>query len=109
MRANARLVILSGHGQLAPTIAIRPGETQFWRIGNIDADLFTTSTSIRPRARLTGCPSQDPIQRSRGIRANNGLGVDVLAGCKECRYESTRSPHARQVVAGYLEDFRTRN
>jgi suppressor of ftsI len=28
------------NGQLAPTIAIRPGETQFWRIGNIGADLF---------------------------------------------------------------------
>jgi len=28
------------NGQLAPTIAIRPGEAQFWRIGNIGADLF---------------------------------------------------------------------
>src|SRR5262245_39779151 len=28
------------NGQLAPTIAIQPGETQFWRIGNLGADLF---------------------------------------------------------------------
>ena len=28
------------NGQVAPTIAIRPGEAQFWRIGNIGADLF---------------------------------------------------------------------
>jgi suppressor of ftsI len=28
------------NGQLAPTIAIQPGETQFWRIGNVGADLF---------------------------------------------------------------------
>ena len=30
------------NGQIAPTIAIRPGETQFWRIGNVGADLFLT-------------------------------------------------------------------
>ena len=28
------------NGQIAPTIAIQPGETQFWRIGNVGADLF---------------------------------------------------------------------
>jgi suppressor of ftsI len=28
------------NGQLEPTIPIRPGETQFWRIGNVGADLF---------------------------------------------------------------------
>src|SRR5262249_58697050 len=28
------------NGQLAPSIAIRPGEAQFWRIGNVGADLF---------------------------------------------------------------------
>lgn len=28
------------NGQVAPTIAIRPGETQLWRIGNVGADIF---------------------------------------------------------------------
>jgi len=37
------------NGQLAPTIAIRPGEAQFWRIGNIGADLFL-------RLKLDGSP-----------------------------------------------------
>jgi len=37
------------NGQLAPTIAIRPGESQFWRLGNLGADLFL-------RLRLDGAP-----------------------------------------------------
>jgi suppressor of ftsI len=28
------------NGQVAPTITIHPGETQFWRIGNIGADIY---------------------------------------------------------------------
>jgi FtsP/CotA-like multicopper oxidase with cupredoxin domain len=37
------------NGQVAPTIAIRPGESQFWRLGNIGADLFL-------RLHLDGAP-----------------------------------------------------
>jgi len=32
--------IVSVNGQIAPSIAIRPGEVQYWRVGNIGADLF---------------------------------------------------------------------
>jgi FtsP/CotA-like multicopper oxidase with cupredoxin domain len=32
--------IVTVNGQVAPSIAIRPGEAQYWRIGNIGADLF---------------------------------------------------------------------
>jgi suppressor of ftsI len=32
--------VVSVNGQIDPAIVIRPGEVQFWRIGNIGADLF---------------------------------------------------------------------
>jgi FtsP/CotA-like multicopper oxidase with cupredoxin domain len=32
--------LISINGQLNPTVAIRPGEMQFWRLGNIGAELF---------------------------------------------------------------------
>lgn len=32
--------IVTVNGQVAPSIAIRPGEVQYWRVGNIGADLF---------------------------------------------------------------------
>lgn len=37
------------NGERAPTIAIQPGEAQFWRIGNVGADLFL-------RLKLDGTP-----------------------------------------------------
>ncbi len=32
--------VVSVNGQIDPAISIRPGEAQFWRIGNIGADIF---------------------------------------------------------------------
>jgi len=37
-------VIRSVNGMLNPTIALRPGETQLWRIGNVGADLYYSLT-----------------------------------------------------------------
>jgi suppressor of ftsI len=41
--------LVTVNGQLAPTISIRPGEVQLWRLANIGADLFLKLT-VRTRA-----------------------------------------------------------
>jgi hypothetical protein len=44
------------------------------------------------------------VHRLRGRRSSRTLGSHVLAGSEECWDELAGSPHARQMVAGYLED-----
>jgi suppressor of ftsI len=76
------------NGQLAPTIAIRPGETQFWRIGNIGADLFL-------RLKLDGTPMYVVAtdghtlvrpQRAADILLGPRQRVEVVVGPTSGRY-----------------------
>jgi suppressor of ftsI len=73
--------IISINGQVDPVVPIRPGEIQFWRIGNIGAELFL-------KLRIEGMPlyvvatDGHPLSRPRKVTElflGTGERVDAIA------------------------------
>jgi suppressor of ftsI len=92
--------IISINGQLDPTIAIRPGEMQFWRFGHIGATLFL-------KFRIEGMPlyviatDGHPLSRPRKISellVGPGERIDaIVIGPPVGRYAMTTVPFQNEA------------
>jgi FtsP/CotA-like multicopper oxidase with cupredoxin domain len=92
--------LVSLNGQLAPTIDIRPGEAQLWRIGNIGADLFLRLRldGARMYAVATdGHPLARPERRD-DILLGPGQRIEVVVvGPPAGRYQLRSAPLVLEV------------
>jgi FtsP/CotA-like multicopper oxidase with cupredoxin domain len=95
------LKVISINGQINPTVQIRPGERQFWRIGHVSATLFI-------KFRLEGMPlyvlanDGHPLSQPRKMTeffVGPGQRIDAIAiGPKPGEYTMRTISFQNEVV-----------